>query len=1080
MKSSAGEAILVGPSSGDREDISWLLTQPASDQERLAKDHFRRLLRDAAQPRHMSGNACIKLCFFLEQCRKSPSQILRDLVFSKDVCFHLFNFYIEWNEKSQHRSMRQVLELLATLLITNPSGVDFQEYKVDILRRLLSIIAHESAQPLVKPAFKALEGLLGKHAVTVADMVRIYSSRKQTATPANEIPSNPEMLDCLVSDMFYWMSLPDTSPAAGKLLVTLFKECRKNYMDLESFISLDAHSILWGRWIRDGLSKQPESLEYVKNYLFPPLFKLDRAEALDFLDALAQENELETLQRETPEARSFLLLAAMEVGKKLGLVVDGGEKVTKRSTLMTRLTTSGAEPPLKSDSKSHKCVLLPEATIGGLLTHASSAIRSSALSVLISSNLSTRPFSDEALKLLRDHLFILHADTDAKFRNDLLSNTKHLIERIRNVMANFARDFRSCPPGSIAPEVQQSKRLESHQNFVRWYINFLANELVPTAAYQRHVTALKALHMVLKSDIMSQLTVMEPSRSFSSIVFQPSLIRLLLDLILDPFDDVRSTATLIVQMAPIECFRRPSPTILRNEQAIAENEKLGLLQDFIARGEEVSKRTGRADTADGVARSQALLFNLMASKEDQLKHVESLVSSLETKVSIAEQDLGKAVSVAPIHAQFAALRLVWETVLAMDISAAWLSLQERIVVSCQRIWKVVRDVLCNDSPEGHLPSDLEELEVMDTKDVLSYSFRAIHESSNLLRSLVSKLQSRSINDLPLVSYETFRTIGDLTFDQLASLRHRGAFSTVSLTFAKCCQLSQDRAILCQPGIALLESWYKGALACIHEQTSTTRRSAGIPALVTGILSAGAVTPAFGDVMQELQSLATQPVFLSDVDETNLPQVHAMNCLKDIFRSSILGKRAESHIASCLELAADSLQSDTWAVRNCGLILLRSLIDCLFGTNESKTVTEAGWDGKSIRLSYDRYPALPELLLKLLKLNLEDGPLRVPVIGAVESVFPALDILRRAGPPVAQRKEILDSVSAHLDSKVWHIRDIAARTIATLLLHDNWLADLLPLLDGRGACVNRQHGILVSLKYVLERHLELGTSNLPGM
>lgn len=55
-------------------------------------------------------------------------------------------------------------------------------------------------------------------------------------------------------------------------------------------------------------------------------------------------------------------------------------------------------------------------------------------------------------------------------------------------------------------------------------------------------------------------------------------------------------------------------------------------------------------------------------------------------------------------------------------------LQSRAVICCQRIWKAVRHVLCDDSPEGHLPEELEEVEGLDTKDLLSYSFRAIHES----------------------------------------------------------------------------------------------------------------------------------------------------------------------------------------------------------------------------------------------------------------------------------------------------------------------------------------------------------------
>lgn len=104
---------------------------------------------------------------------------------------------------------------------------------------------------------------------------------------------------------------------------------------------------------------------------------------------------------------------------------------------------------------------------------------------------------------------------------------------------------------------------------------------------------------------------------------------------------------------------------------------------------------------------------------------------------------------------------------------------------------------------------------------------------------------------------------------------------------------------------------QGALQCISEQASTTRRSAGIPALITGILSSMALKPAFEDVMGELKVLVRKPVKQTKFDETNLPQVHAMNCLKEIFRSSILRKRSESHIAECLRIAADSLNSDMY-------------------------------------------------------------------------------------------------------------------------------------------------------------------------
>ncbi|MBE3046533.1 hypothetical protein IMZ48_29195 [Candidatus Bathyarchaeota archaeon] len=51
-----------------------------------------------------------------------------------------------------------------------------------------------------------------------------------------------------------------------------------------------------------------------------------------------------------------------------------------------------------------------------------------------------------------------------------------------------------------------------------------------------------------------------------------------------------------------------------------------------------------------------------------------------------------------------------------------------ILGCCRRIWDVARGILCDDSPEGHLPDDMDEMEGLDTKNLLSYSFRAIDAS----------------------------------------------------------------------------------------------------------------------------------------------------------------------------------------------------------------------------------------------------------------------------------------------------------------------------------------------------------------
>lgn len=121
--------------------------------------------------------------------------------------------------------------------------------------------------------------------------------------------------------------------------------------------------------------------------------------------------------------------------------------------------------------------------------------------------------------------------------------------------------------------------------------------------------------------------------------------------------------------------------------------------------------------------------------------------------------------------------------------------------SLDDVWHCVRGILCNDAPEGHIPDELDEDVELDTKDVLSYSWRALKEArfvlqllpvysvndcSTLLRVVISKAPFQPDGDTSLLEVSDFRSLGKLCFTQLAELRHRGAFSTVAQTFAACC------------------------------------------------------------------------------------------------------------------------------------------------------------------------------------------------------------------------------------------------------------------------------------------------------
>lgn len=65
-------------------------------------------------------------------------------------------------------------------------------------------------------------------------------------------------------------------------------------------------------------------------------------------------------------------------------------------------------------------------------------------------------------------------------------------------------------------------------------------------------------------------------------------------------------------------------------------------------------------------------------------------------------------------------------------------------------------------------------------------------------------------------------------------------------------------------------------------------------------------------MDELMKISQMQARISAKDETSLPQVHAHNCLREIFKSSVLtllGNKSEKYLPTCLELAANSLKSE---------------------------------------------------------------------------------------------------------------------------------------------------------------------------
>ncbi|KAJ2904611.1 hypothetical protein MKZ38_007590 [Zalerion maritima] len=1064
---------------------------------RAAQHVVSELLRRAALPKHASGNACLRLCWFVEKCTKTPR--LSRWAFSPSCYSSLLSFYVECNEHDPHRSMKLVLDLLFRMLSKNPEPPVALDTKKATLRSLFDIISGKSIHPAAKSALKVLDHLVCKNAVSLPDVAAAYSDTSPRLTLSDPLA----LWRSFALALFRWMEVHHVCPVAGKMVVTTIMGLHRNHHLALAASHPEGFAIsTWLAWLQECISANPDLLESVKTYIFTPMFRADRDLSLRFLETLSRREPETTLNARQLDVPALLQLAALEAGKKMALVEEPARN---------------AGAALFSASKG--VIILPETVVRGVLKHPSPRVRSLALSLLVSSVATTRPYSQVSFDLLRDHLPGFHADPNAKLRHELLSHSKDMVRRIKGAMNMLCKTIDrlqkawqklatkvcgsdSHSSSSLAEskdrEVEESlASLREHDRFFHWYLDFLMKELVPTASYQRHFSALKAVHFVLKSeqgdtqrtDLGTEGGTKLPA-ALASI--GASWYRLLCDLLMDPFDDVREAATATLGLLPLEVVAQ----ILRRQNLARSTDGASARDEgrnLRTKADKMASLTGRADHADGVAKATELSCIWYVDGGSRFNLVRDMLDSLDCRLDIAHADLGAAVLDAPVHGIFSSLCGLWRLASRSRYDTmereALDRIQERMVYLSRRAWEIVKHVLCDDSPEGHFPHDLEQVDGLDTKDLLSYSFRAVHESSNLLRTLVSNLKPGQPSSAISPSRHVFEDIGNLAFSQLAELRHRGAFTTVSHTFTTCCQnfMHLPPAESSNPGNAdsktLLDIWYQGALDCIFEQVSTTRRSAGIPALLVGILSAQAQRPSFDNVLSKLQQVGSEEARAAEMDGSNLPQVHALNCIKEVFKSSLLRQRAEPYLARCLQLAAHSLRSEVWAIRNCGLLLLRSLIDCVFGTSDSKAEMESGWDGKTNRVSVSRYDTLPSVLRDLL-LPIRSEEERRAAPSSAKKVFPALDIIRRAGPPKSIRGELFGLISEYLASPIWHVREIAARTLCSFFMHDGWPAGICALGRDSRSSTNRAHGILLTAKFLLERLpeylLEKNIDALPHM
>ncbi|KAI4846217.1 hypothetical protein E4T44_05183 [Aureobasidium sp. EXF-8845] len=1017
-------------------------------------------LRSDIPSQHRTA-ACNLLSNLIEKCAQSQEQVFGLALWQDEhFWYQAFWFYLDQHHALNVKPSRLLLTSLTSALIKCQDKSRCEPEKTRLLELLVQHIATPTENAPTRPAMQALAYWLLKNVVSVNDLCDAFGK----TPPAEHDRSMPSSVQDVLDIILRLALHEDLASSAGSLAALMLQKAQPTSQTSSSSVSENHHISLWSSTVLEILKQKPKALETFRLHVFPEIFQQDRSSFNAFLIRLGMKSILEggessTIAMPLPSQQcEEVLFCALSVGSKLGLV-----KIADVSQ-----STEDVELVFEQD-----VLRIPDFLLGNLLLRTSDAVRIAGLAMLTTSTTTTQPLSVGSMSALQRGLPFLHADADAGFRSELFSLIRHLMERIKAATSALTKTLSKTKKNKTAETVespsvsfQSSELVSAHKAFVEWYVSFLKAELRPTASYQRHISALRCISIIVRSGVDPQIPGSLHAKStsaaaawpFSLNVVDREMSDLLINLLLNAFDDVRSTAAEILILVDSSSLQDTSAG------------ERPLMVQSLAGAESMLVLSGRADHADGVAHLYSILFSQCSditggneqwwtSKCGILEH---LLHTIEQTIEIARVDIGKAVGNHPLHGLFISLRYIIEKsgfyqMMSSDL-AALSRLQivfTRLYVIFEALWECVHDTLCNDTTEGIAAEELEE-EDIGTKDVLSYSWRGLKESSLLLRAIVRSCPFIS-EEHTLLSPQQLRQLGDLTFTELAELRHRGAFSTVAQTFVVCCMRSNgDTDTVSQS----LEDWYKRAILCIQNQTAiNTRRSAGLPSLMIGIVVADTKGGLFSRAMSELTTEGTRPVNEAAESAGGLSQVHALNCIKDIIKNAKLGERSEPYVPQALNLAAKCLSSDTWAVRNSGLMLFRALMDRLVGTNDAFSDDDIYTQS---RLSNEAITSLMQVVLQLLATDVDVDQIKAEV------VFPALQLLQRVQPPSDMSERIQHAVLRLASSRQWLVRDKAAKTYSTLVPAKDRVSRISTLIQHEARSQNEAHGDLLAVKYLIEK------------
>ncbi|XP_037662718.1 thyroid adenoma-associated protein isoform X2 [Choloepus didactylus] len=524
--------------------------------------------------------------------------------------------------------------------------------------------------------------------------------------------------------------------------------------------------------------------------------------------------------------------------------------------------------------------------------------------------------------------------------------------------------------------------------------------------------------------------------------------------------------------------------------------------------------------------------------------IKCLLENLEEEISQAENSLLQAAASFPMYGRVHCITGALQKLsLNLQLVSEWRPLVQKLILMSYRLSAVVSPVIQSSSPEGLIPMDtdsesasrlqmiLNEIQPRDTNDyfsktkilkerdtfdledlnasvpsidcsaeikgkegktcdvtaqmVLICCWRSMKEIALLLGTLCQLLPMQSVQESSdgLLTVEQVKDIGDYFKQHLLQSRHRGAFELAYTGFVKLTEvLNRSPNVSLQK---LLEQWLWNVLEEIKcsdpsSKLCATRRSAGIPFYIQALLASESKKGKMDLLkitMKELISLAGP----TDDSKSTVPQVHALNILRALFRDTRLGENVISYVADGAKVAILGFTSPVWAVRNSSTLLFSTLITRIFGVKRGKDELSKK-NRMTGREFFSRFPELYPFLLKQLEAVANTVDSDTGELKRHPSMFLLLLVLARLYPSPMDGTSSALSMAPFVSfimrcghSPVYRSREMAARALVPFVMVDQIPNTIRTLLARLPNCTdqcfrqNHIHGTLLQVFCLLQAY-----------